>query len=49
MNHRARKYIQLYVVIEYNVPVKDHNNADDCIIETSNDPYSFVTKTERYP
>ena len=25
------------IVIEYNVPVKDHHVSDDCIIESSND------------
>ena len=29
--------MQLNVVIDYNVPVKDHHVRDDCNIETSND------------
>ena len=30
-------YMELNVVIDYNVPVKDHHVSDDCNIETSND------------
>ena len=49
MNNRAWRHIQLNVVIEYNVSVKDHHVRDDCNIESSNDHYSFVTKTENDP
>ena len=40
MNNKAWRYIQLNVVIEYNVPLINHHIRDDCNIQTSNDHYA---------